>query len=128
MALPCANNTVIGLLLSVATASAQATLPGTQPLTLQGDLAARMVDQINAYLERELAASVEKRTGVLPDRERFRKIIGAIDPQLPIRALELQATTSANSQIAETSDFNESRPLRAVRKTDPKGGRRRLRW
>lgn len=104
MALPRATNTVIGLLLSVATAGAQATLPGTQPLTLQGDLAARMVDQINAYLERDLAASVEKRARVLPDREHFRKIIGAVDQRLPICALELQATTSANDPIAETPD------------------------
>jgi hypothetical protein len=105
MALTRASNTVVGLLLSIAAATAQPTLPGTQPLTLQGDLAAQMVDQINAYLERELAVSVEKRARVQPDRERFRRIIGAIDTRRPIQALELDANTTASGPIAETSGY-----------------------
>ena len=37
------------------------TLPGTDPLTLDGDLASRMVDGIDRFLTRELAASVAMR-------------------------------------------------------------------
>src|ERR1700722_18889754 len=36
-------------------------LPDTKPLTDEGDLAAKMVEGIDKYLLRELAASVEKR-------------------------------------------------------------------
>src|SRR5205807_862628 len=35
-------------------------LPGTRPLTGEGDLAARMVEGIDKYLMRELGASAEK--------------------------------------------------------------------
>src|SRR5881628_290564 len=81
-------------------------LPGTQPLTQQGDLAAAMVAGIDTYLMRELAASVEKRKqfwkpdfsspeayakSVAPNRERLRKILGVVDQRLP-PAMELVTT------------------------------------
>src|SRR5262249_10091596 len=47
--------------LILATAAAADPLPGTQPLTMEGDLAAQMVTGIDKYLTRETAASVEKR-------------------------------------------------------------------
>ena len=37
-------------------------LPGTQPLTVEGDLAARMVAGIDRYLDRELAVAVARRS------------------------------------------------------------------
>src|SRR6266536_3585520 len=73
---------------------AQTTLPGTAPLTAEGDLAEQMVDGINRYLLRETDASVEKRArlwkrdygslesynqSVAPNRERFGKILGVVD-------------------------------------------------
>src|SRR5216684_4779790 len=70
---------------------AQNPLPGTAPLTAQGDLAARMVDDINAYLLRATTESVAKRA---PNRERLKKIIGAVDPRPPGVSVELDATTS----------------------------------
>ena len=73
-------------------------LPGTQPLTVEGDLAAQMVAGIDRYLDRELAASA-RRTGrrsgsltsprrayaksVEPNRERLRNILGVVDQRLP---------------------------------------------
>src|SRR5919197_769759 len=90
-----------------ATAAAQP-LPGTQPLTAEGDLAAQMVAGIDKYLTRELAASVEKRKAfwkpdysspeayvksVQPNRERLKKILGVVEPRLPVAELEYVATT-----------------------------------
>ena len=40
---------------------AQTTLPGTTPLTAEGDLAEQMVEGIKRYLLRETDASIEKR-------------------------------------------------------------------
>jgi dienelactone hydrolase len=76
---------------------AQDPLPGTAPITAQGDLAARMVDDINAYLLRATAESVARRA---PDRERLKKIIGAVDPRLPGVSVELDATTSTPALVA----------------------------
>ena len=49
------------ILLFAAWPAAAEPLPGTKPLTADGDLAAQMVSGIDAYLMREIAASVEKR-------------------------------------------------------------------
>ena len=59
---------IIRLLLSTAivvSLAAQPSLPGTQPLTLQGDLAAQMVDGINSWLIRETGAASERRSELL---------------------------------------------------------------
>jgi len=67
--------------------AAQTFLPGTAPLKTQGDLAAEMVDGINEYLVRATAESVAKRSATRPDRERLKKIIGALDPRLPFTSV-----------------------------------------
>src|SRR5579871_6382120 len=78
-------------------------LPETKPLTREGDLAAQMVEGIDKYLMRELAASVEKRKqfwkpdfsspeayvkSVQPNRERLKKILGVVDARVPFKELE----------------------------------------
>jgi dienelactone hydrolase len=95
-------------------------LAGTAALDWQGDLAARMVEGIDRFLMRELDASVERRARhwnrnysspeayaylVQGNRLRFQKIIGATDPRLPVAALELVASTSTDSLVAETDRF-----------------------
>ncbi|NUM54573.1 MAG: hypothetical protein HUU46_13080 [Candidatus Hydrogenedentes bacterium] len=87
---------VIGsaLLLMAALAADPAQLDGTTPLTVQGDIPMRMVAGINAYLDRALEESVEKRAAlwhrdfssneaytksVDPNRQRLATIIGATD-------------------------------------------------
>src|SRR3954469_1260102 len=87
--------------------AAQTALPGTAPLTAQGDFASQMVDNINDYLLRATAESVHKRAGlwkrdygsaelygrsVTPNRERLKKIIGAVDPRVRDVAMDLMAT------------------------------------
>jgi dienelactone hydrolase len=94
-------------------------LPGTQPLTFEGDPAAAMVAGLHKYLDRETAASVEKRKrfwtldssspgayarSVQPNRERLKKIIGVVD-QRPPPAMELVATTDRPALVAEANDY-----------------------
>ena len=80
-------------------ADAQMTLPGTQPLTVEGDLAAKMVEGIHVFLDRKLQEVQKERDQlwdrsdriqfVAESRQRFRKIIGAVDNRVPMKALEL---------------------------------------
>lgn len=98
----------------------QSALPGTAPLSETGDLAARMVDSINEYALRATAESIGNRTllwkrnydsaekyeeSVAANREHLRNIIGAVDPRLPIAALELDTTTSTSPLIASTKQY-----------------------
>jgi len=95
-------------------------LPGTKPLTQEGDLSAQMVAGIDKFLLRELDASTAGREpfwkrdfssreafekSVTPNRERLRKIIGAVDERLPVTALELIDTTAAPALLVETPLF-----------------------
>src|SRR5690349_14510407 len=79
-------------------------LGGTQPLTMQGDLAAQMVAGIDRYLSNLTAASIAGRAqywqrdyssyaayarSIEPNRERFKKIIGLVDKREPAH-LEVQ--------------------------------------
>src|SRR5262249_36374850 len=108
---------VVVLLLPLS-ANAQA-LPGTKLLEEKADFARVMVDGIGKYLDRETAASVEKRKAywkpeysspeaymksVSPNRERFKKIIGVVDAGLPA-AMEHVATTEQPALVAETEGY-----------------------
>jgi dienelactone hydrolase len=81
-------------------------LDHTAPLELRGDLAAQMVEGIHRYLDRATAAVGDSREkfwkrdyqsaerysqSVLPNRERFRRIIGAVDQKLTARNIRLDA-------------------------------------
>ena len=103
------------VLLLAARALAQPALPGTTPLTDKSDFAAKMVDGINDYLLSATADSVAKRAplwnrnyqspeayeqSVAKNRERLKKIIGAVDPRLPVDSVMLQETTSTKALIA----------------------------
>ena len=83
---------------------AELSLPGTQPLTATGDLSAEMVAGIDRFLMRETRESIAKRGK--PDRERFRKIIGAIDERQKVDALEFVGTTAQPAKLAETKPFD----------------------
>ena len=85
-------------------------LPGTAELTWEGDLSARMVAGIDRFLMRRLKAAPEGRAAfwdrdfssvadyarlVEANRERFRKIIGVVDPRSPARLEFLAAEGGA---------------------------------
>ena len=101
-------------------AAAQPVLPGTAPLTPHDDFAAEMVGGINEYLLRATADSVAQRSAlwkrdyasveqyersVAGNRERLRKIIGAVDPRLPVTAVEFEGTTSTPALVAAGKNY-----------------------
>ena len=108
------------LLIAARGVQAQTTLPGTKALTFDGDPAARIVDGIHAFLLRETAASPGRRKefwhrdyrskeaferSIAPNRERFRTIIGAVDPRLEVTDLQLEATTANSAEIARGRNY-----------------------
>jgi len=89
----------------VAMAPPPSQLPGTNPLTREGDLVAQMVEGIRRFLANQTATSAEKRgalwsrdyssraayeSSISPQRERFRQIIGVIDPRIPFSVPSLE--------------------------------------
>ncbi len=75
-------------------------LPGTVPLSEKSDLADKMMDGLHAYIEKKIEQSIEQRPrhwrrdfssaaayekSIQPNRQRFQKIIGVVDPRLPVR-------------------------------------------
>jgi dienelactone hydrolase len=101
-------------------ACAAESLPDTKPLTEQGDLAAKMVEGIDKYLMREIAASAEKRKqywkpdfsspeaylkSVQPNRERLKKILGVVDERVPFTDLEYVSGPKTPALVAETDAY-----------------------
>lgn len=87
--------------------AADAFLPGTQPLEFQGDFSAKMVAGADLFLLREIDQAKAKRATFWPGdavkhREHLRAIIGAVDPRLPVTAMELLGDTNSPSLLAET--------------------------
>lgn len=95
-------------------------LPRTQPLADSGDLPAQMVAGIDRFLLREIERAAAARSNhwrrdftsreaheksITPNRERLRKIIGAVDDRIPVRALEFVGTTASPAKLAETERF-----------------------
>src|SRR5438445_10227090 len=90
-------------------------LPGTKPLTEEGNLATNQVAGMHKYLDRELAASPKEREqlwkvdhsspdayakSVAPHRERLRKYLGVVDARVPPK-LEYDAGPGVPSLVAE---------------------------
>jgi dienelactone hydrolase len=107
-------------LLHNALAQEPGALPGTRPLTRQGDLSAQMVEGIDKFLMRETERSAAERPrlwqrnfssreayakSVAPNRAHFRNFIGAVDARVPAVALEYIATTAEPSLVAETDRY-----------------------
>ena len=79
-----------------------------------------MVEGIDKYLDREIAASVEKRKqywkpdfsspeaylkSVQPNRERLKKILGVVDERVPFTDLEYVGGPKTPALVAETDDY-----------------------
>lgn len=90
-------------------------LPGTAPLTLEGDLAAQMVAGIDAYLSRETTASVAQRAqlwnrdfsthdrytaSIETNRQRFARMIGVVDQRRPVRMQEITPIPSHEETLS----------------------------
>ena len=107
-------------LLSVHAFGAEAMLPGTHPLIIDGDLSAQMVEGMARYLDRETAAAAQNRAqfwhsdtssrpayerSVQPNREHFTRIIGAVDARLAPAEMEYVASVAVPAKVAETDRF-----------------------
>jgi dienelactone hydrolase len=117
---------LVASFLAAAAAAQDATLPGTKPLELQGDLSTQMVAGIDKFLLREIERAAVERTNfwkwdfssheayeksVAPNRERLRRLIGAVDERLPVKDLAFVATTATSATLLEDGNYT----TRAVR-------------
>ena len=110
----------IAILLGASAARADP-LPGTKPLAIDQPLDVIMVDGIDRFALREIAASVELRQklwnrsfasaegyaeSVAPNREHLRTILGAVDPRVEAKAIEHVATNFQSALIARGPHYN----------------------
>lgn len=99
-------------------------LAGTQALVMEGDRSEQMVRGIGRFLDRQLEQSASGRPAfwrrddssaaaytrsVGTNRDRFGKMIGAVDPRRTEFDLELVGTTTSPAKIAETDRFTAYR-------------------
>ena len=115
------NTSTFGLWFLASASSAKAdTLPGTGPLTMDGDLAAQMVTSLDKFVAQAVVDSIESRqqlwnrdyrsheaytASIVPNRERFRQYIGCVDERVPIDALHYIATTAQTAEIAKAEGY-----------------------
>ena len=96
-------------------------LPGTKPLTIEGDIAAQLVAGVDKFLLRELDKSVERRAkhwkrdfssaeaynkSIEPNRKRLAHILGVRDRRVPFDAPELVGTTTRPALVGKGDGFN----------------------
>jgi dienelactone hydrolase len=96
------------------------TLPGTKPLTLEGDIASHLVDGVDKFLLRKLSESVAKREkfwkrdfssaqaynkSIEPNRKRLAHILGIRDQRIAFDAPELVATTNRSALVGKGDGF-----------------------
>jgi dienelactone hydrolase len=95
-------------------------LPGTQPLTAEGDIASQMVAGIDKFLLRETDESVAKRErhwkrdfssteaynkSIKPNRKRLKDILGIRDDRVKFDAPELVATVQQSALVAKGENY-----------------------
>lgn len=92
----------------------------TAPLTIEGDLASQMVDGIDRFLLKEIAADAVSRAqrftvdtssaeayeaSLTPHRQNLAKCLGIRDARLPFTSPEIIAAVGENSLVASASRF-----------------------
>jgi dienelactone hydrolase len=95
-------------------------LPNTKKLTMQGDIAAQLVEGVDKFLLREIDKSVERRArhwkrdfsspeaynkSIEPNRKRLAHILGIRDPRVPFDGPELVATTSQPALVGKGDNY-----------------------
>jgi dienelactone hydrolase len=95
-------------------------LPGTQPLTMEGDIASQLVDGVDRFLLRKIDESVERRArhwkrdfsspeayskSIEPNRKRLAHILGVGDPRVPLESPELVGTTAQPALVGKGKNF-----------------------
>jgi len=94
-------------------------LPGTAVLDWTDDISVRIVDEAHRLLDRKTAESVKSREkywhrdfsspeayekSIQPNRERFKKIIGVVDPRVPV-VMERFGDDDNPALVAETDKY-----------------------
>ena len=112
-------------------ADSPATLPNTQPLTWDDDLADRMMDGLHRFVERKIEHAVANRQqfwkrdtsspaayekSIAPNRERLKKIIGLVDPRVPAQ-MEVAGAADQGYDAAriQPEGLRSDRPVYRVR-------------
>ncbi len=95
-------------------------LPGTQPLSVEGDIAAQMVAGADQFLLREIQRAAGQREehwhrdfsspdaynrSIEPNRKRLAHILGVRDARIPFEGLELLATTSRSHVVGKGTGY-----------------------
>ncbi len=95
-------------------------LEGTQPLTMDGDIASQLVDGADGFLLRKLEESIERRQrhwsrdlsspaayseSVEPNRQRLAHILGLRDERVAAAGLELVGTTAQPALVGRGSGY-----------------------
>jgi len=95
-------------------------LPGTAPLTMEGDIASELVAGVDAFLLREIEASVARRAkywrrdfsshkaygqSIEPNRKRLAHILGVRDPRVAFDGLELMDTTARPALVGRGDGY-----------------------
>jgi len=94
---------------------------GTEPLTLEGDLASRMVEGLDRFLLGQIEADSRTRSSRLaldlttaeslqqslaPQRQKLAKMLGVTDPRLPFAAPEIMAPVGEQPQVAAARTYS----------------------
>ena len=95
-------------------------LVGTQPLTMEGDIASQLVDGVDKFLLQQIEASVDERSkhwkrdvssaeaynkSIEPNRQRLAHILGVRDARIPFDGPELVGTTSRPALVGKGEGF-----------------------
>jgi dienelactone hydrolase len=95
-------------------------LPGTQPLTLEGDITSQLVDGVDRFLLRQIGASANTREphwnrdfssseayskSIEPNRQRLAHILGVRDARIPFDGPQLVGTTARPALVAQGRGF-----------------------
>jgi dienelactone hydrolase len=96
-------------------------LPGTEPLTMEGDIAAQLVEGIDRFLLRQIEESVAKREqhwkrdfsspeaynkSIEPNRKRLAHILGVRDKRIAFDAPEFIGNIKDGALVGRGRDFN----------------------
>jgi dienelactone hydrolase len=105
-----------GSSLSTFAAEPASVLPDTKPLTVEGDLSAKMLEGLHRFVERKIDEAPKRRAklwqrdpqspeayqkSLLSNRERFQRIIGVVDERVPV-AMERFGDDDNPALVAET--------------------------
>ncbi|RIK77986.1 MAG: hypothetical protein DCC68_16075 [Planctomycetota bacterium] len=95
-------------------------LAGTEPLTMEGDIASQLVDGVDKFLLRKIDESVAKRErhwkrdfssaeaynkSIEPNRKRLADILGIRDARVKFDAPELAATTKQSALVGKGENY-----------------------